>query len=303
MGIRTILAATDFSPAAERAVERAAALAARHGATLHLLHVAPQGWLPRLRAWASGAAAASAESGIETTLAAEASRIATARAIAVHPAVATGDPRLVIPAQGAALGVELIVVGAHGSHFVRELLLGSTAWAALALAGCPVLAVRLPPVQAYTEALAGTDLSAASAAAIRTAARLVPELHFTVLHAYEDPYGAGLLLADASSDAIERYREAARVEAEQAIDRLLASLGDLGPRCARVVRHGPPVLRLREQLEASGAQLLVLGAREKSGIERLLIGSVAEQMALEAPCDVLLVRSRAEDTAAARASG
>ncbi len=300
MGIRTILAATDLSAAAERAVERAAALAARHGAALHLVHVAPHGWLPRLRAWAGGETAAAGEREIEGELAGRAARLGAARGIAVQPVVATGDPRTVIAAEAAELGADLIVVGAHGSHFVREVLLGSTAWATLALAPCPVLAVRLPPGQEYTQALAGTDLSAASVAAIRTAARLVPELRFTVLHAYEDPYGAGLLLADASSDAIGRYREAARVEAEQAIDRLLAALGDLGPRCARVVRHGPPVLRLREQLEASGAQLLVLGAREKSGIERLLLGSVAEQMAREAPCDVLLVRSRAEDTTAAQ---
>lgn len=293
MTIKAMLAATDFSPAAERAVERAAALAARHGATLHLLHVAPQGWLPRLRAWAGGAAATPAESGIDTQLGEIATRISAARGIAVQPVLSTGDPRTVIPAKAAAFGADLIVVGAHGSHFVRELFLGSTAWAALALAPCAVLAVRLPPAHAYREALAGTDLTPASAAAIRFAAALVPGLAFTVLHAFEDPYGAGLLLADASSDAIERYREAARVEAERAMTEILASLGPIAERCARVVRHGPPVLRLKEQLEASGAELLVLGAREKSGIERLLIGSVAEQMALDAPCDVLLVRSPA----------
>jgi nucleotide-binding universal stress UspA family protein len=34
----------------------------------------------------------------------------------------------------------------------------------------------------------------------------------------------------------------------------------------------------------------VLGSRKRTGIDRMMLGSVAEQVALEAPCDVLLVR-------------
>lgn len=39
--LHRILAATDFSPAADRAVRRAALIAKQHGAELHLLHVVP----------------------------------------------------------------------------------------------------------------------------------------------------------------------------------------------------------------------------------------------------------------------
>jgi nucleotide-binding universal stress UspA family protein len=291
MTIRTILAATDFSSAAGRAVERAAALTARHQAMLHLLHVAPHGWLPALRAWASGSPAGPGpETEIEARLARDAGALGTARGIAVNTRLATGDSRVLIPEIAAELGADLLVVGAHGSHFVRDLLLGSTALAALALAPCPVLAVRLSHTRAYRSAVAGSDLSPWSASAIRAAAELAPEAQFAVLHAYEDPYGAQLLFASISPEEIGRYRADARAAVERTLEDFLASLGPLAARCSRTVRHGPPVRRLGEELQASGADLVVLGSRNRTGIDRMMLGSVAEQVALEAPCDVLLVR-------------
>lgn len=41
MKISSLLAATDFSPAADLAIERAALLARHYASTLHLLHVVP----------------------------------------------------------------------------------------------------------------------------------------------------------------------------------------------------------------------------------------------------------------------
>lgn len=41
-----------------------------------------------------------------------------------------------------------------------------------------------------------------------------------------------------------------------------------------------------EQVEESGADLVVLGSHGRHGIERLLLGSVSECVALHAPCSV-----------------
>lgn len=40
----------------------------------------------------------------------------------------------------------------------------------------------------------------------------------------------------------------------------------------------------------TGAHLIVVGARHRRLIERLLFGSVSGQLVVEAPCDVLVVR-------------
>jgi nucleotide-binding universal stress UspA family protein len=291
MTIRTVLAATDFSPSSARALARAGVLAAAHEARLVVTHAVPAGWLATLRAWASARAIAeTAEAEIEARLAGEATALAAAHRIEAKPWLVHGDPRSVLPEVAAGVAADLLVVGAHGTHFVREWLLGSTAIAVLAAAPCPVLAVRRDSVTPYRNVFVGCDFSAASEDAVRTAAQLAPEGQLALLHAYEDPYGLGFALASVPREEMDRYRAAARAEAERALNQFRARLGPLGERCSKLLRHGPPVRRFVEELEARGADLAVLGSRRKSAVEGLLLGSVASEVALEASCDVLLAR-------------
>lgn len=291
MTIRTVLAATDFSPPAARALARAGALAVAHEARVVLTHVVPEGWLATLRAWATNRAIADTlEAEIEARLAGEATALAAAHRIEVKPQLAHGDPRAVLPELAAGVAADLLVVGAHGIHFVREWLLGSTAIAVLAAAPCPVLAVRRESLQPYRNVFVGCDFSPASEVAVRAAAQLAPDAQLALLHAYEDPYGSALALTGVSREEMDRYRDAARAEAERALDQFRARIGPLGERCGKLLRHGPPVLRFVEELEARGADLAVLGSRRKSALEGLMLGSVASEVALEAPCDVLLAR-------------
>jgi len=291
MTIRTILAATDFSPSAARALARAGVLAAAHQARLVVAHAVPAGWLATLRAWASTRTIAeTVEADIGARLAGEATALAAAHRIEAKPQLVHGDPRTVLPELAAGVGADLLVVGAHGMHFVRELLLGSTAVAVLAAAPCPVLAVRRDSVAPYRNVFIGCDFSRASEDAVRAAAQVARDGQLALLHAYEDPYGLGLALASVPSEEMDRYRDAARAEAERELDLFRARLGPLGERCGKLLRHGPPVLRFVEELEARGADLAVLGSRRKSALEGLMLGSVASEVALEAPCDVLLAR-------------
>lgn len=56
----------------------------------------------------------------------------------------------------------------------------------------------------------------------------------------------------------------------------------------KLVEDGPPVECL--VAEAKDADLLVVGARGLGGFERLLLGSVSQQLAHHAPCPVVIVR-------------
>lgn len=57
-----------------------------------------------------------------------------------------------------------------------------------------------------------------------------------------------------------------------------------------VVRFGDPVALILEEAETFGADLIVVGTAGRSGIGRVLLGSVAERVFGKAPVPVMLVR-------------
>lgn len=87
--------------------------------------------------------------------------------------------------------------------------------------------------------------------------------------------------------AMEQSREAT---ARRQIDAAGRRLSRAGWRVEPVVRTGIPTDELLKVAGAVGADLIVLGARGASGIDRLLLGSVAEGVLKRAPMPVLLVR-------------
>ena len=57
-----------------------------------------------------------------------------------------------------------------------------------------------------------------------------------------------------------------------------------------VHREGEPAEVILEEARAVEAQLIVMGARGRSAIARLLLGSVADRVIHHAPCSVLVAR-------------
>ena len=57
-----------------------------------------------------------------------------------------------------------------------------------------------------------------------------------------------------------------------------------------VVRFGDPVARILDEAETFGADLIVVGTAGRSGIGRVLLGSVAERVFAKATVPVMLVR-------------
>jgi nucleotide-binding universal stress UspA family protein len=60
--------------------------------------------------------------------------------------------------------------------------------------------------------------------------------------------------------------------------------------------QGDPRSTLVEEARRTGADLLVVGSHGRSGLSKLVLGSVAAYVASHAPCSVLIVK-RPHDTA------
>ena len=75
------------------------------------------------------------------------------------------------------------------------------------------------------------------------------------------------------------------------LDQLVASYASKAPIASTELRTGDPRTLIVEAAAQVHADLIVMGTHGRRGVSRLLIGSVAEQVARTAPCPVLLVRS------------
>jgi nucleotide-binding universal stress UspA family protein len=60
-----------------------------------------------------------------------------------------------------------------------------------------------------------------------------------------------------------------------------------------IVRFGEPVAQILDEAEAFGADLIVVGTAGRSGIGRVLLGSVAERVFGKAAVPVMLLRPKA----------
>lgn len=138
--------------------------------------------------------------------------------------------------------------------------------------------------------LVPTDFSAAAAAATEYAATLASSLDAGIhlVHVLEEPPFAHAHQFHPALGADrweERYQEArARLAAVK--DALAAE----GVRASAEVRTGSATGELLEASVDYGADLIVMGTHGRSGLEHLIIGSIAERLIRTARCPVLAVR-------------
>jgi len=143
---RNILAATDFSPVSDTALQYARELARAFGATLHVVHVIndlmSDGSMPTTFMPAFGnAQRAIREAAREQLHEAATSGDLTKGTLAEH-LMTSSSPATAILECARDNAIDLIVVGTHGRGGVAHFLLGSVAERVVRTAPCPVLTVR-----------------------------------------------------------------------------------------------------------------------------------------------------------------
>ena len=200
-----------------------------------------------------------------------------------------------ILAEARRLDAGVVVVGARGHGALSRLVLGSVSLGVVRGAPGPVLVVKRP--LRVARLIIGVDGSAHSRRAVELVTGLaVPDKGAVTLVAVLEPIrpvSAGLLPA---SHRATIGRELAALEAErqqrlqQELDRAARRLRRAGWAVETQVRTGVPLAELLAATHATRADVLVLGARGVGGLERLLLGSVAEGALSRSPVSVLIVR-------------
>jgi len=290
----TILVPVDESKLSERALAIAIPLAEQHGSKLILFHA-----YERVMPLTMGQGAPVRDTALDDTWRAEArayvEKLAKRTAkLTTAPVEAVFRDGRVVPemvAVAAEAGVGLIVMSTHGRGGFQRFWLGSVADALVRQAAVPVMLVRgaRPPARRLANAppfvraivpLDGSDneeraLGAVKALFGRTHAR-VTLVH--VVHPMSAVAGVNLK-RDHEAEVKQEYLEPLAQRTASATLEVRIEVKVDG-NVARV---------LLESAEAHDADLIVIAGQGLSGLQRFLVGSVADKLIRTAPVPVLVV--------------
>jgi universal stress protein A len=139
--------------------------------------------------------------------------------------------------------------------------------------------------------LHASDFSPASRSALTVARDLARALKAQLIlcHAYEalPPLGGEPSIP---SSLFSQIMTSARAGASQKLETLAKATRGRGIRVVTVLAEGPPATAVIRVARRKGAHLIVVGTHGRTGVQRMLLGSVAERIVRLSPCPVLTVR-------------
>jgi nucleotide-binding universal stress UspA family protein len=270
LGGGRILVGTNGSPQSEVAVGQGARLASLTGSSLTLMFVLDQGH-PQ-----EGDAELEAERVLR-----RGTDIANSFGVDVERLEVAGDPAQSLVREASELGIELICVGADTGLLDKPHRIGRVAAHVAQLAGSSVLVARGTFERFPSRVLCGVDGSESSAMTADVAAQVaaLADADFRVIHVIP-------VFRGGNEEWEVGAEEPVPPELQPALDRARAR----GVQPVLEMAMGRPENALVEVARRDAADLVVVGHRGISGIQRLLLGSVGEHVTSHAPCSVLIVR-------------
>ncbi len=277
-GLRVVIA-HDGSPGAKVATDLSAAIDWPPGTVVRLVSVVLDelppidGWQHDDRAPASLRTATGFEEALDET-----TRMLEERGVRVERVVLTGEPTDVIVVEAAAFAADLLITGVRRRGFLESLLSGSVSRGIVERAPCPVLVARSTRL---AEVILTTDGSPPSTAAAELVARW-PIFDLARIRV--------VTVGPAGTPERRRLPTPLLATPEQRqVDVTAALLMDAGREVATEVLHGAPAEQIVEAARRRDADLIVIGTRGRTGLSRVLLGSLAADLLDAAPCSVLIV--------------
>ncbi|MFB6092556.1 MAG: universal stress protein [Haloquadratum sp.] len=277
VGVEQILVPTDGSEGAAPALDHAITLADETGAAIHLVAVVDAYTLSTVTERTER------EAELDEAVANAAERVRDA-GIAATTSVEVGFPHEEILNAVEERDADLIAMGTHGRTGLDRYLLGSVAEKVVRLSPVPVLTVRVDAAgeRPYRDVVVPTDGSDAAMPAERWGIDVAAQFEATAHALSVVPEGRLR-----SGETAEAYADAARA----AVERVESRARDAGVAVDATVEHGVPHREILDYVGAEGADLVVVGTHGRTGVERFVLGSVAEKVVRLSPTPVLVVPS------------
>lgn len=292
-----VVLAYDGSAGAQQALALAGAVAWPHGATIEIVSVIEPAAVLAGPPTAPGAVLPAAELDGEVTAVQQEQVDAAVRELVDagrtgQGAVLRGRPATVIVDHATRLGADLVIVGSRGHGPIASLVLGSVSSEVVDNAPCPVLIARTPGI---TKVLFATDGSEPSGSAEELLAAWpifenVP-IHVVSIAHVTAPWHTGIA-PTMHAEVTRAYAadvDVARAEHARIVEESAARLRAAGRSIETSVRAGDAAAQIIAAAEETAADLVVVGSRGRTGVSRMVLGSVARNVLHGSERSVLIV--------------
>jgi nucleotide-binding universal stress UspA family protein len=300
--IRNILVPIDFSEMSIQAIKTARRLARRFAASIHLAHV-------RQFDYAGFSAPApplvpfsfmTYEQEGEKKALKELNALAREYGLSLANChILSGGPAFdEICRLAQQIPADLIVMPTHGYTGLKHVFVGSTAERVVQHSPCPVFVVR--PRRRKSETgrtstphtiLVPVDFSSCSREGLRYAIGFANQFAARIILLHATYLGYVYSSESTALYDIPGLQKAARKNAERHMRQLVRSVNFGGVKFEKAFTDGSPVLDICSFAKDHNVDLIATATHGLTGLEHVLVGSIAERVVRHAPCSVLIVPS------------
>lgn len=281
--MKSILMATDLSARSDRALERAATIARDGGGELTIVHVVDEDLPPSLANAQQRAAKETIQGHVDT--------LTEGNKPSVSIKVVLGRDYVGIIEMSERVDAELIVLGVHRKDAFKDMFRGSTVERVIRVGNIPVLLAKDRVSGPYQRIIVAADFSVYSRRAIEFAVDLAPGGEFHVVHAYDVPFKGFLYGDDTRRTVRKQHEEKFQKMVEEEMATFLFPFEAKTFKLERIMQQGTVRGVIDRQVNLLIPDLLVIGTHGRTGVARALLGSVAQDILRNPPCDVLAVKA------------
>jgi len=301
--LKRIICATDFSDLSNRAIPFAVSLAKEFSTKLYFCHVIG---LPSTAIYGEILLDPTEQQDKAVRYAQEQlGSLIDPQQVEWEALIATGHTADEISRLAASKSADLVIAATHGRSGLKRFLLGSVTERLMRILPCPLLIIPGPAPDAFTvvdqplrfkRILIGCDFSPDAALAFQHGLSLAQEfqselylVHVIEKPAYPIPVNKTTETGDDSQPVMQHHLKeklAALIPPE--------ALNWCSPNM--VLLEGQPDEELTRYAVSQDIDLIVLGVRGQGLVEKLFVGSTTDRVVRRAPCPVLSVCKKAQNS-------
>ena len=202
------------------------------------------------------------------------------------------DPYKYIIDEAAKHQVSMIIMGRRGRKGLKRLMMGSVTAKVIGHSPCNVLVVPRAARLEFRKILIATDGSKYSNAAASEAVAIAKRCGASLIAASVVPYESISPLGIVHSEMQwELIIEESRKAAESNIKNVKEIAEKEDVKIEELILEGRPYEAIINAAKEKGVDLIVVGSHGRTGLDRLLMGSVTERIIGHADCAVLVVKA------------